>query len=102
MGEPKHITRYCGKIAPNITCMVWEDNTPYLAYGLQQGRSKEMMSWNVAKAAVKAVRQGHVGGQPIGDVRMMPGSFLVDTQGILRAVHYNDDIADHADLQAML
>lgn len=102
MGEPKHIRRYCDKLAPSVLCLVGEDGTPYRAYGLEDASAGSMFSLEVAKGIVRAIGKGHVGGQPVGDVKMMPGSFLVDTEGRVRFAHYNQHIGDHADLNEML
>lgn len=64
-------------------------------YGLQQGGAKEFMSFDVLKAGFRAFSQGHTIGKPEGDVRMLPGNFLVDTAGIVRFVHYSDHAGDH-------
>lgn len=102
MGEPKHTKRYCGKLAPNVICLVREDTAGYEAYGLQQGGMRELMSFDVGKAIIKTVSLGHTGGKPIGDARMMPGTFVVDEAGIIQFAHYNDHIADHSDLAIAL
>jgi len=97
MGEAKHASRYCGKLAPSIDCLVSPDNTPYKTYGMKKAGMKELMSFNVGKEAMKIISKGHRGGQVIGDPTAMPATFLVDTNGIIQFVHYNRDIADHVE-----
>lgn len=95
MGEPKHSKRYCGQLAPSVTCLAQQDENPYLLYGLQQGGLKELMSLDVVKAGYRAFQQGYVGGTPIGDTRMMPGNFIVDQNGIVQYVFYAKHAGDH-------
>lgn len=102
MGEPKHIERYCGKLAPSIDCVARMDTDAYSAYGLQQAGLKEVVSANTLKNGFKAITSGHVGGQIIGDARMMPGTFIVDKQGVIRWAYYSKDVSDHPAPDAIL
>lgn len=102
MGEPKHSERYCKSIAPSVRCLVKKDTEAYKAYGLEQAGLRELLSLNVFTQGLKAATSGHTGGAPIGDVRMMPGTFLVDRQGIVRYTYYSADIADHPSFEELL
>jgi peroxiredoxin len=102
MGEPKHLGRYCESISPSVRCLVKKDTEAYKAYGLEQAGVRELMSLNVFTKGLKAVTSGYAGGPPIGDVRMMPGTFLVDRQGILRYTYYSANIADHPSFEELL
>ncbi len=102
MGQPKHITRYCGRLAPSIDCVVHETTQPYDAYGLIQGSWKEFVSFDVLKAGVHAYFKGHTTGQMIGDPRMMPGSFIVDQQGKIAYSYYSEHVADHPDIATLV
>lgn len=98
MGEPKHIKRYCGKLAPGLTCLADADGTrAYDAYGLQQGGLRELASLDVLRAGAWAFRGGHIGGKVIGDARMLPGTFIVDTSGHVTYTYYSDHAGDHPD-----
>jgi hypothetical protein len=81
MGEPKHAERYCGILAPSITCLTNETTMPYETYGLQQGKLGELLSPAVVVASVRALARGSSQGEAIGDVKMLPGTFIVDKMG---------------------
>ncbi len=102
MGEPKHAERYCGKLAPSVDCLTDETTAPYLTYGLSRGGAKELMSFDVAKAAVRAMARGNVQGKTIGDAQMMPGTFVIDRQGIIRYSYYSAHAGDHPPISALL
>jgi hypothetical protein len=102
MGQPKHAAHYCGKLAPSVACLSHETANPYFAYGLSQAGMKELMSFNVAKAGMDATREGFMPGQIIGDPRMMPGSFLVDKNGIVQWAYYGNDVSDHPSIVMIL
>lgn len=95
MGEPKHAQHYCGKLSPSVNCLTQEDAAPYFAYGLSQAGMKELMGLKTIRAGMDAAAEGFLPQQPIGDPRMMPGSFLVDRDGIVRWTYYGTDVSDH-------
>lgn len=102
MGETKHVRRYCGQLAPSIGCLVHEDAAPYYAYGLQQGGIKELMSLQVIKAGFRAAQAGFKPEKVIGDGRMMPGTFIINTQGIVEYAFYSTHAGDHPDLETII
>jgi len=102
MGEPKHIKRYCGKLAPHLACLGRTDDTVYRAYGLREGNLQELANANVAKSALGEFLRGNVGGMPVGNMRMMPGTFIIDTDGTVAYAYYSADIADHPTIDNLL
>jgi hypothetical protein len=102
MGEPKHNERYCGSLAPHVTCLTAPDAGPYAHFGLQQGGAAELMSLDVLKAGFRAARKGYVPGGAVGDARMMPGTFLIDRQGRVAYAYYSKHAGDHPYLPALL
>jgi peroxiredoxin len=95
MGEPKHAERYCGKLAPSITCLTNETTMPYESYGLQQGKLGELMSPAVVVASVRALARGSSQGEAVGDIKMLPGTFIVDKNGIIQYAYYSKHAGDH-------
>jgi hypothetical protein len=76
-GEPKHAERYCGKLAPSITCLTNETTMPYETYGLQQGKLGELMSPAVVVASVRALARGSSqGGKPLAMSKCCPALSL--------------------------
>jgi len=102
MGQPKHAERYCGKLAPSMTCLTDETTLPYQTYGLQQGKLSELMSPSVMVASVRAMARGSSQGKPIGDAKMLPGTFIVDQQGIIRYTYYSKHAGDHPAIETLI
>ena len=102
MGQPKHAERYCGKLAPGITCLSDETTAAYETYGLQQGKLNELISPAVIAASVRALTRGSSQGKTIGDAKMLPGTFIVDQQGIIRYTYYSKHAGDHPDIAALI
>jgi peroxiredoxin len=95
MGQPKHAKRYCGNLAPSMTCLTDETTLPYEIYGLQQGKLAELISPSVVAASVRALARGSSQGKTIGDAKMLPGTFIVDQQGIIQYAYYSQHAGDH-------
>jgi peroxiredoxin len=102
MGEPKHAERYCGKLAPSITCLTNETTMPYETYGLQQGKLGELMSPAVVVASARALARGSSRGETIGDAKMLPGTFIVDRHGIIQYTYYSKHAGDHPDIADLI
>lgn len=94
LGEPKHARRYCGKLAPGITCLTDKTTGSHQKYGLRQGTSGEMISLDLMKASVRALSSGHIQGQATGDPKMLPGTFIVDCEGRVGYAHYSKHAGD--------
>ena len=61
---------------------------------------KRMAPWGffapeVVLKGVSAMARGHLMGLPQGDVRQLPGVFVIDTNGKIVFSHYAADPADH-------
>lgn len=102
MGQPKHNRQFCGTLAPSIMCVTHETTEPYMAYGLSQATMGQFASLNVAANGMKAAMEGHTVGVVYGDVKMMPGTFIVDVQGKVAWVHYSKDVSDHPSNEMIL
>lgn len=97
MGEPKHVKRYCERLAPSITCLTGDagGEAAYNAYGLREGGLQQIASLDTLKAGFRAMRQGHRGGKPVGNVKMLPGTFIIDTRGRVAYAYYSKHVGDH-------
>lgn len=103
LGKPKHAVRYCGQLAPSIDCYCdGEETAVYTAYGLEQGSASSFLNPSLLKASLRAMSGGHKQGKPTGDVRMLPGSFIVDGDGIIQYAYYSQHAGDHPDLAKLL
>ena len=104
MCRPEEAARLCGSRAPSVTCLCDESRAAYAAYGLTVGTFTQVMGPEAVTAGMLAALQGHtMAPAPSADVaRMMPGTFAIDADGIIRAAHYARFSGDQPDLGAML
>lgn len=104
LGEAKHAERYCGRLAPSLTCFAAENNDRYYAWGLRHGKAGELLSnsLNILKASTKALAAGHIQGKTTGDPHMMPGTFIVDRDGIIRYAYYSQYAGDDPPIDVLV
>ena len=102
LGEPKHARHFCGKLAPSVTCYVDQDKKAYATYGLRQAGLTEMMNPAMYLASARAVASGQIQGEATGDTWMLPGTFIIDGDGIIQYAYYSRHAGDHPDINAML
>jgi hypothetical protein len=71
------------------------DGAAHRAFGLRRGKLLELLNFSVLRRGFEAFRKGFRQGKPAGDVRLLPGTFVVDAAGTLVAVGYGKDASDH-------
>jgi len=74
----------------------------YRNFGLKMATPLELFSPSVAFKAVTAMVQGHSVGLPVGDIRQLPGVFIIDTAGRIVYRYVAKDPADHPDAEIVL
>jgi hypothetical protein len=62
----------------------------------------ELLSVGMAVKGLSAVARGHGIGIPRGDVRQLPGVFIMDTGSRIRFSHFARDPADHPEPEVLL
>jgi peroxiredoxin len=94
---------FCRQRKVELECLGDPERDAYRAVGLGRGGLAEIAAPRVAIGAIRAARKGAVGGNPQGgDVRQMPGTFVVGTDGKLLFAHYNRDQSDNPDVQDVI
>ena len=102
LGKPQHAQRFCDKGAPSVTCYCDHKAKVYARYGLQQASAFQLLNPFVYTATARAAAKGHYQGTPTGDIKMLPGTFIVDTDGIIQYVYYSSHIGDHPDIDELI
>ena len=102
LGQPKHAERYCGQLAPSVTCLTNEEPDLNREYGLTRGSLLQLVGpaglANGARAWGKGFRQG----KSTGDEQMLPGTFVIDKVGMVRYAYYSANAGDHPEITAVL
>ena len=95
-GSSRRAARFCRDRAVPFDCLTDPEREAYRAYGLKTGTLRELAPPRLAGRYVKAnLRRETRQGPLSGDVRQMPGTFVIDTAGVVRFAHRNRDSADN-------
>jgi peroxiredoxin len=101
-GDVEHTRAFCREQDVPFPCLADPERKAYAAYGLSVGTPLQILGPRVWWRGARALLRGHSAGKPIGDVRQMPGLFLVDRAGIIRFIHRYRDIADNPPPEVLL
>lgn len=74
----------------------------FKAFHLKQASLGGLFSVGMAVKGLSAMAKGHAIGIPKGDVRQLPGVFIIDSGGRIRFSHFAKDPADHPDPDDLL
>ena len=74
----------------------------FKAFRLKQASTGSLVSAKMIFKGLKSMTKGHTMGIPQGDVRQLPGVFIIDTAGRVRFSHYAATPADHPQPHALL
>ena len=96
LGRPDQAGWFCEQHDLPFTCVVQPDRSAHKAFGLRRGSLNEVsgpavwLPW--VKNQLTGKRQTAYGGK--GDVAQLPGTFVVDTDGILRFAYRSQRSSD--------
>ena len=101
MGNVEQTAHFRGSFDAPFPFLADSEQTAYRAYGLARGTLGQIAGPAVWLPALRALARGGVG-KAVGDVRQMPGSFVVDQEGIVRYAHYPAHQADRPRLNEIV
>lgn len=102
MGSPQQTAAFVKQF--EILCPMIADpgRRLYQAFGLRTASALDLLVPSLAIKAVAAMADGNRVGMPIGDIRQLPGVFILDTRGRIVFSHQARDAADHPDVETIL
>jgi hypothetical protein len=98
MGTPEECRAFFDKFDPEASAVSDPDAFFYDAFGLHQASASSFLAPGVFTAGLRAVMKGNLVGKPVGEVKQMPGEFLVHDAAIVWK-HIAEHIGDHPDLR---
>lgn len=94
---------FCRRRGVELECLGDPDRAGYAEVGLERASLRDYAGPGLAKRAVQAATAGHVVGNPEGgDVRQLPGTFVVARGGEVVLAHYNRDSADNPSTETLV
>ncbi len=99
LGAPARAEWFCEerKLKPFV-CTSDPGNAAHRAYGLKRGSLRQVMGPRVYFGWAKARVLSDIptpSWKPGEDIMQMPGTFVIDTKGIVRYAHRNRDVTDN-------
>lgn len=100
MGKPYEAKMFCAQRNPDIVCLSNPDQSAYKTYHIGRMGVKELLDPGLALAGARIALEGKykAGVRPDMDMQQLGATFIIDTRGMLRFVHYNRNQYDHPDM----
>jgi peroxiredoxin len=95
MGSPQECEQFRREQQVPFPIISDPDRRLYKAFQLQRMSALGMLSPALAVKGISAMARGHGLGRPVGDVRQLPGVFIVDSDGRIAWGHRPEDPAGH-------
>ena len=102
MGTPSESAEFAAKFNVPFPIVADPGKKLYRKFELKQMSTLGFFSPSVALKGVAAIVGGNGIGRPQGDVRQLPGVFIINTAGQIVFSHFSGDPADHPDLKTIL
>jgi peroxiredoxin len=97
LGTPEQSEEFRKKFQVPFTIISDHEKSLYRTFGLKQISQQGLLSPSMIIKGLSAMAKGHVMGVPEGDVRQLPGVFIINTDGRIEFSHYAENPADHPD-----
>lgn len=102
LGQPKHARHFGQRLAPSVECVTNEEPVLHAAYGVERASLLRLVMPDAIRAGARAAARGHTQGEATGDTQRLPGTFIIDADGIVRYAHYGKYAGDNPDLPSLL
>jgi len=102
MGTPSETAAFAERFDVPFPMVADSKLDIYRAFELGRMRHRGFLSPAVALRGVSAMAQGHLLGLPQGDVRQLPGVFVIDTNGTIIFSYHSRDPSDYPSPEVIL
>lgn len=101
-GTPAETTTFVSKLKLPYTVLGDPERISYRAYGLSEAGAGQFLSLTTLKGYWRALRSGAGMARPVGNVRQLPGAFVIDSMGIVRYSHPGTHAAHTPTIEELL
>jgi peroxiredoxin len=102
MGSPAECTQFKERFDVPFPMVADPQKKLYQAFALKSMPAWKALSPALALKGLAAVARGHGAGMPVGDLRQLPGVFIIDRQGGIVFSRPADDPAGHPSAEEIL
>jgi peroxiredoxin len=101
-GTPAEATRFRDEMHLPFPVFSDDSRSAFATYGLQDGSLEQVFGLTPGRPFLRAMLRGHLPGRTVGSVRQLPGTFVIDRDGIVRMAHPGANAADVPDVSQLL
>ena len=102
LGDVEETAAFKKRFEVPFTMIADPEKRLFRAFRLKQASVGSLLSAKMIVKGVTAMAKGHRMGTPRGDVRQLPGVFIIDTDSRIRFSHHAATPADHPQPEALL
>ena len=102
MGTPSESAKFAEKFIVPFPIVADPQKKLYRRFELKQMSTLGFFSPSLALKGVTAIVGGHSLGMPQGDVRQLPGVFIINSAGEIVYSHFSSNPADHPDAKTII
>jgi len=102
LGTPQETAAFKDQFKVPFAMIADPQKRLFRAFHLKQASLGGLLSVGMAVKGLSAMARGHGIGIPKGDVRQLPGVFIIDIGGRIQFSHFARDPADHPDPETLL
>lgn len=100
-GDPDDAEAFFARMWPEARAIEDRELVLYRAFGLGRGTMGQLLGPGTLRSGLRAAMKGHFGGKPSGDVRVMPGAFLLTEDHTVAFAHHAENAGDHPSEEAI-
>ena len=102
LGTPEETAVFKERYSIPFPMIADPEKALFKAFHLKQASATALLSPGMALKGVSALFKGYGIGIPKGDVRQLPGVFIIDTEGRIRYSYFAEGPADHPEPDELL
>ncbi len=101
-GTPRDARRFRAQLSLPFPILSDVDRSAFAAYGLLDGTVEQVYSLTPGLRLAGAMLRGHLPHRTVGSVRQLPGTFVIDRDGVIRTAHPGLHAADVPEIASLL
>lgn len=101
-GDAAQAQALCDRFGAPFPCLADPSREGYRTYGLKRGSVMEVMGPAAILRGARAASKGHFVERVRGDAFQMPGTFIIDRDGLVRYTRYARHSADHPSVEELI
>ncbi len=101
-GTPRDARRFREQLSLPFPILSDADRSAFAAYGLVDGTVEQIYSLAPGLRLAGAMLRGHLPHRTVGSARQLPGTFVIDRNGIVRMAHPGLHAADVPEIAMLL